>query len=222
MKSPAGKFPLAGGSPPILFKGDLSGWSLIPVRKRCPGWHGAAPLAPQTETGMDGLEPVLRVHRATRTINLPMVGLSAPVVSRTRTLTSVSPGGNSKCCPMRAQYWTVVPDTTTRYSPSGERVHASCAERPSGRPVPSMNRQPRSLMASVIGCTTSNPNEAGTPPKTGGSLSQIKRLPSPSGRETITCKSGRTPGLKGSELKVLAPHARRLGPGLHSTTSEKP
>lgn len=58
---------------------------------------------------------------------------------------------------------------------------------------------------------------AGTPPIGGsGPSSHTARLPLPSARETIICRSGRTFGSLREEEKVVVPTARPLMPGLAS------
>ena len=95
--------------------------------------------------------------------------------------------------------------TTKWDSPSSNSVHASSGPRPPGTPEPSTKRQPKSLIAFEIGCVALKLVDAGTPPIIGGISSHTAALPSPSGRETMISKSGRTFGSDWSKRNVLRP-----------------
>jgi hypothetical protein len=144
-----------------------------------------------------------------------------PMASVTRAVTRVSPSGNasSEPIPSCGQNWTRVAALTKAASCEALRVHASPVV------VRASNRQARSLMA--LATLWSPPNcggsTAGTPPIGGsGPLSQTSVLPLPSARETRIWKLGSAFGSVGTELNVVVPTGRLLGPGLASTTMKKP
>lgn len=149
-------------------------------------------------------------------------GASGEVSSNTRTVRSVSPGGNSIARVTEAQNCSEESGATNRKSISGgTRVHASCVPRPRGAPLPSTNRQPKSLRMRITlsvgrklgGCSP------GTPPALGPVLSHTASLPSPRGRDAMIWRSG---GPERSGTKVSAPTWLLLGPRAASTTMLKP
>src|SRR5262249_44163792 len=81
----------------------------------------------------------------------PAGGPGTPFESRSRTMTVVSPRGNPKAGAIDAQNCILLSASTKPKSPSAKRVHASAdIPRPIGCPLPSMNRQAKSLMAFEI------------------------------------------------------------------------
>src|SRR5438067_124979 len=96
--------------------------------------------------------------------------------------------------------------------------------RPPGAPVSSLKRQAKSLMASATGWVgeKSGGSIAGTPPNLPGPLSHTAAVGlSPSGRDTSICRSGKTVGSLGFQLKALLPRLVRIPPERASITSEK-
>ena len=149
--------------------------------------------------------------------------LKRPAVSRICAVTVVSPDGKTSGSSIRPQNWMVL-CPTKRKRPSGNIVQASSAVRPPATPLPSLNRQPRSLSASAMACEPVNigGSIAGTPPRFGGVSSHTAVLPFPSCRDTTICRSGSEFGSAGFQLNVSDPTGVLAPPGRPSTTSENP
>lgn len=148
-----------------------------------------------------------------------------PTTSRTRAVTTVSPGGKlsgSFICP---QNWILLLSPLKRNPPSANVVQASVdLMRPLWDPKPSLKRQARSLIASATDWVgeKSTGFTAGTPPVVGGVSSHTSLLPSPNACDTSICNPGSTLGSAGLEFNVLESMSAVVPPGFASKTIEKP
>jgi hypothetical protein len=152
--------------------------------------------------------------------------LRLAATSRMRTVTRVSPTGNAIGGVINPQNWMVLVELTKWYGGQsyGNCVHASLLMRPLRVPVPSLNRQAKSLITFATVCVNekSGGSVAGTPPNAPAESSHTVVVGlDPSGCEASIRRYGKTDGSDDFQLNVLVPIGDPVPPGRPSITSEK-
>lgn len=142
------------------------------------------------------------------------IGPTVPVTSRTCAATNVSPKANAVSPVMSRQNCTTPKaDDTNRGEPKASIVHARVELVRTTKP------QPKSFNASATSCVgpKSSGLNPGIPP-----IRQTPGLPSPSGMDASTSRSGRASASPGTESNTTRPTSWPLSPGTTSITTWNP